>query len=110
VLESVVEKKFMFSEKVFEIVRKIPRGRVATYGQIAELLGNKSLARAVGSALHKNQNQFSVPCYRVVNVHGRLSKSYAFGGLEVQAELLKNEGVEVVDGKVNLIRYAWLRL
>ena len=97
----------MLQEKIFETVKQIPRGRVATYGQIAELLGDKKLARFVGNALHKNRNQFAVPCYRVVNAQGKLSSSYAFGGMSEQEKLLKNDGVEVINGKVDLSKYGW---
>ncbi|MBR2208201.1 MAG: MGMT family protein [Synergistaceae bacterium] len=96
-----------FEEKIFEAVKQIPRGRVATYGQIAELLGDKKLARAVGNVLHKNKNQFDVPCYRVVNAKGELSSAYAFGGASEQEKLLRSDGVEVANGKVDLIKYAW---
>ena len=94
-------------KKIFEAVKQIPRGHVATYGQIAELLGDKKLARFVGNVLHKNKNQFDVPCYRVVNAKGKLSSSYAFGGMSEQEKLLRRDGVEVIDGKVDLIKYAW---
>ena len=94
-------------EKIFEFVKQIPRGRVATYGQIAELLGDKKLARAVGNVLHKNKDQFTVPCYRVVTAKGELSSSYAFGGASEQEKLLRSDGVEVANGKVDLIKYAW---
>ena len=97
----------MLQEKIFEAVKKIPCGHVATYGQIAELIGDKKFARAVGNALHKNKNQFEIPCYRVVNSKGELSNSYAFGGASEQEKLLKNDGVEVINGKVDLVKYGW---
>lgn len=80
-------------EKVYEVVKSIPKGKVATYGQIALRLGNKSLARVVGNILHNNPDPENVPCHRVVNCNGRLACSYAFGGLDVQRSLLESEGV-----------------
>lgn len=93
------------SKRIYEAVRKIPKGKVATYGQIAELAGDKKMARAVGNALHKNPDPGSIPCYRVVNAKGELSGAFAFGGDGVQAELLEADGIEVVDGKVDLEKY-----
>lgn len=95
------------NERIFEAVCRIPRGRVATYGQIATLCGNPHYARAVGNALHKNPNPDRIPCYRVVNSRGELTKSFAFGGLEEQANRLLNDGIEVVDGRVDLKKYQW---
>ena len=80
-------------EKVYEFVRNIPRGKVATYGQIALHLGNRYFARAVGNILHGNPDPEHIPCHRVVNSKGQLSKAYAFGGIEAQRRLLVSEGV-----------------
>lgn len=92
-----------FYEKVYELVKKIPKGKVATYGRIAILCGNPKAARAVGYALHVNPNTNEIPCHRVVNRFGDLSKGFAFGGIEQQKRLLENEGVKVsIDYKVNL--------
>lgn len=93
------------SGRIYEAVKQIPRGHVATYGQIAGLAGDKKMARAVGNALHRNPDPDNIPCYRVVNSKGELSGSFAFGGADVQAKLLREEGVEVVDGRVDLRRY-----
>ena len=93
------------SKRIYEAVKKIPKGRVATYGQIAELAGDKKMARAVGNALHKNPDPGSIPCYRVVNAKGELAGEFAFGGAGAQARLLEVEGVEVRDGKVDLRKY-----
>ena len=90
---------------IYEAVKNIPKGRVATYGQIAELAGDKKMARAVGNALHKNPDPGSIPCYRVVNAKGELAGEFAFGGAGAQARLLEAEGVEVRDGKVDLRKY-----
>ena len=80
-------------EQVYEFVRNIPRGKVATYGQIALHLGNRNFARVVGNILHNNPDPEHIPCHRVVNAQGRLSRSYAFGGIEAQRRLLESEGV-----------------
>lgn len=93
------------SKKIYEAVKKIPKGKVATYGQIAELAGDKKMARAVGNALHKNPDPEGIPCFRVVNAKGELSGEFAFGGAGAQAKLLLEEGVEVLDGKVDLNKY-----
>ena len=95
------------SEKIYEAVKLIPYGRVATYGQIATMCGNPYYARAVGNALHRNPNPSDIPCYRVVNSKGELTKSFAFGGMNAQAELLRLEDIEIIDGKVDLQKYQW---
>ncbi len=94
-------------EKIYEQVRRIPRGKVATYGQIAILAGNSRWARVVGYALHSNPDPDGIPCYRVVNRLGELAPAFAFGGAEVQAELLKADGIEVTDNRVDLEKYLW---
>ena len=93
------------SKRIYEAVRQIPPGHVATYGRIAELAGDKKMARAVGNALHKNPDPEHIPCFRVVNAKGELSGSFAFGGAGEQERLLRADGVEVVNGKVDLERY-----
>lgn len=92
-----------FFDQVFEVVKKIPTGKVMTYGQIAKVLGTRDV-RKIGWALHSNKNSDIVPCHRVVNKDGRLAPSYAFGGpLEQKAKLLE-EGAKFVDEiHVNLI-------
>lgn len=93
------------SKKIYEAVKKIPKGRVATYGQVAEMAGDRKMARAVGNALHKNPDPGTIPCYRVVNAKGELSGEFAFGGAGAQARLLEADGIEVADGKVDLEKY-----
>ncbi|MBR1740609.1 MAG: methylated-DNA--[Lachnospiraceae bacterium] len=93
------------SKRIYEAVKKIPKGRVATYSQVAELAGNKKMCRAVGNALHRNPDPDGVPCYRVVNAKGELSGEFAFGGPGKQKELLEADGIEVVDGRVDLEKY-----
>lgn len=95
------------SKRIYEAVKKIPYGHVATYGQVAALAGDRKMARAVGNALHKNPDPEHIPCYRVVNAKGELAGAFAFGGAGVQAGLLEAEGIEVKNGKVDLDRYQW---
>ena len=95
-------------ERIYEQVRKIPRGKVATYGQIAMLAGNPRWARAVGYALHANPDPDGIPCYRVVNRFGGLAPAFAFGGAEAQAKLLRGDGIVVrEDNTVDLDKYLW---
>lgn len=96
------------SKRIYEAVKKIPKGKVATYGQIAELAGDKKMARAVGNALHKNPDPDSIPCYRVVNARGELAGEFAFGGAGAQTKLLEADGIEVVNGKVDLSKYQFV--
>lgn len=93
------------SKRIYEAVKRIPKGKVATYGQVAEMAGNKKMARAVGNALHKNPEPGIIPCHRVVDSNGKLAGAFAFGGANVQKKLLEAEGVKVVDGKVDLNKY-----
>ena len=93
------------AKRIYEAVKKIPYGRVATYAKVAEMAGNKKMARAVGNALHKNPDPDNIPCFRVVNSKGELAGEFAFGGPGAQAKLLEAEGVEVTDGRVDLERY-----
>ena len=93
------------TRRIYEAVKKIPRGKVATYGQVAEMAGNKKMARAVGNALHKNPDSEKIPCYRVVNAKGELAGEFAFGGEGAQAKLLQADGIAVVDGRVDLKIY-----
>lgn len=93
------------SKRIYEAVKKIPRGKVATYGQVAELAGDKKMARAVGNALHRNPDPEHIPCYRVVNAKGELAGAFAFGGAHVQADRLEADGIPVVDNKVDLTKY-----
>ncbi|MBO4432870.1 MAG: MGMT family protein [Clostridia bacterium] len=92
--------------RIYDIVRKIPEGKVATYGQIAFAAGNPRLSRVVGYALHVNPDTDTVKCHRVVNREGRVSPAFAFGGENRQIELLRNEGVFVDEnGFVDLKKY-----
>lgn len=97
-----------FSDEVFAIVRKIPRGRVSTYGQVARLMGRPRSARYVGWALRANEEPVKTPCHRVVFKDGRLAEGYAFGGEGVQRRLLEEEGVAFLDdGRVDMEACLW---
>ena len=84
-------------EKIYEQVKKIPKGKVASYGQIALMAGNPRWSQVVGYALHSNPEPSVIPCHRVVNKEGKLAKSFAFGGENVQRDLLASEGVIFLD-------------
>ena len=92
-------------KKILEYLLSVPSGKVVTYGQIAEHLGNKHLSRAVGNALHKNPDGDKYPCYRVVNAKGKLSDSYAYGGIDEQKKRLENDGIQVENYTVDLDKY-----
>ena len=94
-------------ELIYDVVRRIPKGKVATYGQIARLAGNKRWSRVVGYALHVNPDGDSIPCYRVVNREGRVSRAFVFGGENRQIALLEADGIPVEDGRVDLATYQW---
>lgn len=96
---------------IYKIVKKIPRGCVATYGQIAALAGMPRAARLVGYALRATPDNVTIPWHRVVNAQGRVSmrlKDWQSGGDDLQKILLAAEGVEFNDtGKLDLKRYRW---
>ncbi|MBR2279915.1 MAG: MGMT family protein [Ruminococcus sp.] len=94
-------------ELIYDVVKQIPYGKVATYGQIAFLAGNPRWSRVVGYALHVNPDPDNIPCYRVVNRFGEPSSAFAFGGVNRQIELLENEGVTFVDGRVDMNKHIW---
>ena len=89
-------------ERVYAAVRLIPRGKVASYSQVAALVGNCKLRRYVGNALHRNPDNTKTPCHRVVNAKGECSGSFAFGGEEVQRAKLEAEGIRFKGGRVDL--------
>ena len=95
---------------IYDVVRQIPRGTVATYGQVAALAGNKRWARVVGFALHVNPDPEGIPCYRVVNRRGEVSSAFAFGGKNRQIDLLEADGIPCPDGVVDLKKYQWRRI
>ena len=94
-------------EKIYEVVKSIPEGKVATYGQVALLAGNPCWARVVGYALHVNPEPGIIPCHRVVNREGRVAPGFAFGGEGVQRQLLESEGIVFeTDGRIDLEKYS----
>lgn len=97
-----------FFEKVYSVVKDIPKGKVATYGQIAKILNAPRFSQVVGFALHSNPDQATIPCHRVVNREGKICTGFAFGGKDAQRKLLESEGVKVdKDGIVDLKKYLW---
>lgn len=95
-------------EKIYDVVKQIPSGKVATYGMVAQLAGNPRWARVVGYALHSNPEPGVIPCHRVVNRFGGLAPAFAFGGEHAQRNLLEQEGVRFRDdGGVDLETCLW---
>ena len=104
---SIVMKQNSFA-RIYEIVKKIPKGKVATYGQIALMAGNPRWSRVVGYALHVNPDPDRIPCFRVVNRFGEVSSAFAFGGENRQIDLLRQEGVTFLEeGRVDLKKHQW---
>lgn len=96
-----------FFARVYEAVKSIPYGKVAAYSHIAAAVGCPRCARQVGWALHVNPDPEGVPCYRVVNVKGRLAEAFAFGGINVQRQLLEKEGVQFDENGLVKKEYFW---
>ncbi len=95
-------------KRIYDVVRRIPSGHVATYGMIAALAGNPRWSQIVGYALHSNPDPAHIPCFRVVNRFGECSGSFAFGGEFVQRRLLEEDGVTfLADGRVDMKRCLW---
>ena len=93
-------------ERIYEVVKGIPKGKAATYGQVARLAGNPRWARVVGYALHSNPDPDTIPCHRVVNKDGRVAEAFVFGGGAVQRRLLESEGIIFEpDGRIDLKKY-----
>lgn len=106
-----------FYEQVYAVVRRIPRGKVTSYGRIAKMLGSPNAARAVGYALQALKDKKGNPAYddipwqRVVNSQGRISIVNREFGAQLQAKLLREEGVNVSDDlQINLDLYLWAGL
>jgi methylated-DNA-protein-cysteine methyltransferase-like protein len=93
---------------IYEVVKKIPKGKVATYGQVALYAGNPRWSRVVGFALHSNPDPENIPCHRVVNRFGQVADAFVFGGGNKQRELLEKEEVEFLpNGRVDLEKHLW---
>lgn len=95
------------AQKVYDYLTTIPKEKVVTYKQVAESLGNKGLARAVGNILHKNPDEQKYPCYKVLNSKGELAEAFVFGGKTIQKEKLEKDGIKVINNKVDLDIYQW---
>lgn len=90
------------------MVCQIPKGKVATYGTVALLAGNPRWARVVGYALHNNPAPGVIPCHRVVNREGRVADGFAFGGGDIQRQMLESEGIIFeADGHIDLDKFGW---
>ncbi|HBM79312.1 MAG: methylated-DNA--[protein]-cysteine S-methyltransferase [Clostridiales bacterium] len=97
-----------FFSKVYEIVSKIPKGKVTTYGQIALFLGDVRNARIVGWAMKAAPDYLNLPCHRVVNRFGEMAPEYAFGSKEIQRAMLASEGITFKDnGCVDIKKHLW---
>lgn len=97
-----------FFDKVYEVVKNVPPGKVTTYGDVARMCGSPRMARQVGWALHVNPQPGVIPCHRVVFSNGSVCTGFAFGGKDVQRDMLRAEGVEVSeDYKIDLKKYRW---
>lgn len=97
-------------EKIYAAVKLVPEGCVATYGQIAALAGNKHWSRIVGYALHVNPDPEHIKCHRIVMKDGSLSSAFAFGGENMQRQLLEAEGVSFqANGKVDMDKCQFLK-
>lgn len=97
-----------FNQRVYEVVKQIPKGKVTTYGAVARAMGAPRCSRQVGWALHSNPAFGEIPCHRVLFKDGSLTDGFAFGGRDIQRQLLENDGVAVSDDfKVDLKIYGW---
>lgn len=97
-----------FFKRTYGYLKKVPSGKVVTYGQIARAIGAPRCAKQVGFALHSNPQPYDIPCHRVVNRFGGLAPAFAFGGIEIQKRLLEEEGVEVINDAVDLAKYRFI--
>ncbi|MBN1798104.1 MAG: MGMT family protein [Spirochaetales bacterium] len=96
-----------FSRRVTELINSVPHGKVATYGQIARLAGNRRGARLVSYLLHSLSEKYDLPWYRVVNRSGKISLKPGYG-YELQRQLLENEGIMFGNGDaIDLDKYGW---
>lgn len=96
-----------FFNSVYTIVKRVPAGKVTTYGDVAKALGAPRMSRQVGWALHVNPQPGIIPCHRVVFSDGSICDGFAFGGRDAQKALLENEGVKIKDYKVDLSLFRW---
>src|SRR5258706_13278606 len=95
-----------FSDTIYSLTKKIPQGKVVTYGQLAKMAGNPKAARAVGMCMRNNKQAKIIPCHRVVASDGTLT-GYAFGGVKTKKQILLSEGVMFSGNRVNLSLSLW---
>jgi len=107
--QEVAQPRSLIAFRIFQAVQRIPKGKVATYGAIAKAVGKPRGARLVGWMLHANPYSPIVPCHRVVFANGSLAQSFGMGGWDAQEALLRDEGVEVHEKKVDLSKYLMSR-
>ena len=98
-----------FSKQVIEIIKRIPAGKVATYGQIANLAGNNKAARQISRILHSSSEKYDLPWYRVINSQGKISLRSG-DGFEMQKAMLESEGIQVIKDRIDLVKYKWQNL
>jgi len=101
--------KQTFYEKVYEVVKQIPAGKIVTYQDVALLAGSPKASRAVGTAMKNNPDKSTIPCHRVVGSDGSMH-GYAFGGVTTKQEILSKEGVKMKNGKADLVISRWKNL
>ena len=95
-----------FSKRVIEIIKRIPTGKVATYGQIATLAGNNKAARQISRILHSSSEKYDLPWHRVINSQGKISLRSG-DGLEMQKAMLESEGIQVIKDRIDLTKYKY---
>ncbi len=95
-----------FKEKIYALAKQIPKGKVATYGQLATLAGSPGASRAVGMCMSTNKTPETIPCHRVVASNGKLT-GYAFGGITKKKEILEKEGIKFINNNIDLKTYLW---
>ena len=94
-----------FFERVYQVVREIPMGRVTSYGAIAQYLGTSISARTVGWAMNASHNDDTIPAHRVVNRNGILTGKHHFGGSDIMKKLLENEGIKIKENQIKNFSY-----
>ena len=97
-----------YQEKIWQVVSMIPQGKVATYGQVAELAGLPRMARAVGRTLSQLPKDTQLPWFRVINAKGMISFPVDSDAYKHQFDLLADEGIGLVNGKISLKHYRWI--
>ena len=95
-----------FTKRAIELIKQIPAGKIATYGQIATLAGNNKAARQISRILHSSSDKYDLPWHRVINSQGKISLKSG-DGFEIQKAMLENEGIQVVLDKIDLKNYQW---